>query len=273
MVNEGRPTVGVALNAERLKEYRDWVLESQRDLEIQDSANPFLLGNGWQDVATELKQLLDGHTGRLGVHGPFIDLTISAIDPMIRNAVVERLSQGLEFGAAIGATHMVVHSPVRFLGANPFEPARTILGLGTESDAVKSTLDAILPRAEQLGCMLVVENIFDRNPSRLRSVVESFDSEYVRMSIDIGHAHVMSKLGGASPEQWVHEAGPLLAHLHLQDSDGDEDRHWTPGVGTMQWHALFDELDRQGGDPRLIIETRDCPVEGANYLIERGYVN
>ncbi|TVR68293.1 MAG: sugar phosphate isomerase/epimerase [Sphaerobacteraceae bacterium] len=273
MVNEGRPTVGVALNAERLKEYRDWVLDSQRDLEIQDSANPFVLGNGWKDVAKEVNQLLDGHTGRLGIHAPFVDLTIGAVDPLIRSSVVERLTQGLEFGAAIDATHMVIHSPVRFLGANPFEPSKPILGSGSEVDAVKATLDAILPRAEQLGCMLVVENIFDRNPTRLRDVVTSFDSDFVRMSIDIGHAYVMSKLGGASPEQWVREAGPLLAHLHLQDSDGDEDRHWTPGVGTMQWHALFEALNEQGGDPRLIIETRDCPIQGANFLSERGYVN
>lgn len=273
MSSEARPRVGAALKVERLNEFREWLITSQRDLELQDSANPVLLENGWQPVAREAKEILDGYTGRLGVHGPFIDLTIGANDPLIRNAVIERLTQGLEFGAVVGATHMVIHSPVRFLGANPFEPAKSILGATDERDTVKATVDAILPRAQELGCTLVIENIFDRNPSRLRSIVESFDSEYVRMSIDIGHAHVMSKLGGAAPDQWVREAGHLLAHLHLQDTDGDADRHWTPGVGSIEWHALFDALAEENGDPRLIIETPGDPVQGADFLIARGYVS
>jgi sugar phosphate isomerase/epimerase len=267
-----RPKVGAAMRLERLRELQHWYMPDHRDLEIQDSANPALLDGDWESTAREVTRVLDGYQGRLGVHGPFIDLTIGANDSLIRQAVIKRLLTGLEFAAIVGASHMVIHSPVRFLGSNPFEPAKNVLGTD-ENETVQATINAILPRAQELGCMLVIENIFDRNPSRLRSIVESFDSEYVRMSIDIGHAHVMSKLGGAAPDQWVLEAGDLLAHLHLQDTDGDADRHWTPGVGSIQWKALFDALDAQGGDPRLIIETGEDLVKGANWLSEQGYVS
>jgi sugar phosphate isomerase/epimerase len=272
MTSSERPQVGISLNVERLRHYQDWILGVQRPVEFQDAANSGLLDNGWKSVAGEINQLLDGHTGYRGIHGPFIDLTIGASDLKIRHAVIERLKQGLEFGAEIGATHMVIHSPIRFLGSNPFEPPRNVLGLTDEFGSVQATVNAILPRAQEIGCTIVIENLYDRNPSRLCSMVESFDSEYVRLSIDVGHAYVASKLGGATPDHWVRHAGSLLAHLHLQDTDGDADRHWPPGFGSVQWHALFNALGEIEAEPRLIIETFEDPVPGVNWLNEKGYV-
>lgn len=268
-----RPKVGASLNLERLKQYHDWVLSGQHPVEFQDAANTKLLDGDWKSVTSEINQLLDGHTGYRGIHGPFIDLTIGASDLKIRNAVIERLKQGLEFGAEIGATHIVVHSPTRFLGTSPFEPPRNVLGLTDEFGSVQATINAILPRAQELGCTIMIENLYDRNPARLCSIVESFDSEYVRMSLDVGHAYVASRLGGASPDHWVQYAGSLLGHLHLQDTDGDADRHRPPGLGKVQWYALFKALDQLEHQPRLIIETFDDTVRGASWLIEQGYVS
>jgi sugar phosphate isomerase/epimerase len=271
MTTESRPKVGVSLNVERLKKYHDLILRENRAVEFQDAANSALLDNGYRAVTREINELLDGHSGERGIHGPFIDLTIGASDLKIRAAVIERLKQGLEFGTEIGATHMVIHSPTRFLGTSPFEPPRSVLGLTDEFGAVQATVNAILPRAEQLGCTIVIENLYDRNPLRLCSMVSSFDSEYVRLSIDTGHAFVASRLGGATPDHWVRQAGPLLGHLHLQDTDGDADRHWPPGVGSMNWYALFTALGELDHQPRLIIETFDDPAQGVQWLVEQGY--
>jgi sugar phosphate isomerase/epimerase len=272
MSQDQLPRVGASLNASRLRQYHDFIMNDNRDIELQDPANPGLLDSGWNDAAKELNALLDGHTGRRGIHGPFIDLTIGASDLKIRNAVIDRLKDGLEFGAEIGATHMVIHSPTRYLGTNPYEPPRNVLGLTDEYGSVHATVEAILPRAQELGCTIVIENLYDRNPYRLCSMVESFESEFVRLSLDTGHAFISSKLGGASPDHWVRLAGPLLAHLHLQDSDGDGDRHWPPGIGLMNWYALFRALNELETMPRLIIETFDDPIQGADWLIEQGYV-
>jgi sugar phosphate isomerase/epimerase len=86
--------------------------------------------------------------------------------------------------------------------------------------------------------MLVFEGIQDKHPGPLLALVGSFESDLVRMSLDIGHAMITNRLGGPPVDQWVREAGPMLAHLHLQDSDGNIDRHWVPGQGQMNWYAL-----------------------------------
>lgn len=67
------------------------------------------------------------------------------------------------------------------------------------------------------------------------------------------------------------EAGPLLAHLHLQDNDGLLDRHWSPGQGGVNWRALFAALQTLPSHPRLILEVRheQLPV-AAQWLVAQG---
>jgi sugar phosphate isomerase/epimerase len=70
----------------------------------------------------------------------------------------------------------------------------------------------------------------------------------------------------------VREAGDLLGHLHLQDSDGNVDRHWAPGTGLMPWHALFEALGTLRHRPRLILELKKTGElrRAAAWLAERG---
>jgi len=102
-------------------------------------------------------------------------------------------------------------------------------------------------------------------------LVRSFDSEQVRLSLDVGHAYLMQPRGGPAPDHWVLEAGDLLGHLHLHDNDGCLDRHWRPGQGGVCWRALFQALSRVGGRPRLILEVRGHEIaQAARWLVEQG---
>ncbi len=262
------PTLGVSLDIARMVEHRDWILESNRDVELRDPSYPETLDNGWRPLVEKARSLLDGHTGRLGVHGPFWNLTTAARDSLVRNAVVDRLRQGLQFAAEVGATHMVIHSPFAYLGANPFTPYSPGPKLDEEISVAHETLREVLPLAEENGCTLVMENIFDTNPRPLITLVKSFDSELVRLSVDTGHAFIAHRLGGPPPDQWVREAGDMLHHLHLQDTDGNADRHWEPGDGSVNWFAVFEALSELDHDPRLILEV-DGPVRGAEWLRSR----
>lgn len=106
-----KPVLGAALSIKSIPAHRDWLLERQRDLEIQDFFRADLLDGDWRSAATEIKQMLSGHTGRLGIHGPFWGFKIDSHDPLIRQAVTKRLLQGLDAAEFLGATQMVVHSP------------------------------------------------------------------------------------------------------------------------------------------------------------------
>jgi sugar phosphate isomerase/epimerase len=265
------PLIGAALNTADLVAHREWLLDGQRDVEIQDPIFPYILDGDWRAVAHEARALLAGHTGRLGIHGPFLDLSLAPFDPLARELALRRLGQGMAFAEELGATHMVVHSPFLSFGhpAHTFQPASE---RAYEIEAAHAVLEPLLPRAEAIGCAIVVENIADGSPAPLLDLVRSFGTPLVRASLDTGHAAIMQGAGAPAPDQWVREAGELLCHVHLQDTDGLLDRHWAPGDGAISWHAVFEALGRLEQKPRLLLELNrpaDVP-RGAAYLVARG---
>lgn len=254
-MNDQLPILGAAMRSDRLPEYADWLKAEQRDLEIQDPAWPEVLDGDWRSVTANIRSMLDGHTGRRGVHAPFVSLTLAAVDARIRAVVQERFKQTLDFCAEIGASHMVVHSPLNFLGT-PFI-ARTGGGEWDAAKVVHDTLDVTLRYAEEVGCTLVMENIYDRDPGLLVGLVKSFESDHLKVSIDTGHAYINYQQGAPPVDYWLREAGALLAHLHLQDTDGYADRHWVPGDGRIDWWPIFEVLGKLDHQPRLILELMD----------------
>ena len=266
------PLIGTQVMSDALPQHLDWILADQRDLEILDISRPAVLCSDWQGTAHRIKQMLDGYQGRLGIHGPFYSLDIASKDPAIQQVVRQRLHQGLEFAAIIGATQMVVHSPFMNFGT-PFSavPAATL----AESCAIaQHILAPIIAQAQSLGIVLVIETILDLNPAVLRAFVESFASPWVQQSIDVGHVRICMERGGATPDEWVRQNGHILRHVHIQDTDGSYDWHHPPGYGDINFPALFAAIAALTHQPRLILELRDTQhISSAwQYLCDRGLV-
>jgi sugar phosphate isomerase/epimerase len=271
--NPPPPIVGAAMNSQSLTVYRGWIVEQQRDLELQDFFDAAALDSDWRPVADNVKKLLDGYHGRLGIHGPFWGFKIDSQDPLIRAVVTRRFLQSLEACEAIGATQMVIHSPFTTWDYNNLDinpGSREAL-----TERVHATLNDVVARAENIGCELVIENIEDKDPLARVQLAKSFNSKAVRVSIDTGHAHYAHVSTGAPPvDYYVDVAGEALTHVHIQDTDGYSDRHWIPGDGTVRWQAVFRALGRLTVKPRLLIEVKDKTRirQGASYLEALGLV-
>ncbi|MGJ4943092.1 sugar phosphate isomerase/epimerase family protein [Bradyrhizobium sp. HKCCYLS1011] len=264
-MSESLPVLGAALSIKSIPAHRDWLLERQRDLEIQDFSRAEVLDGDWRAIACDIKAMLDGHTGRRGIHGPFWGFKIDSHDPLIRRAVTKRLLQGLEVAEFLGATHMVIHSPYTTWDYNNLD-SESREGL---IERVRATLGDVIARAEQAGCEIVIENIEDKDPKDRVQLAKALGSAKVRVSLDTGHANYAHHSTGAPPvDHYVDAAGDMLAHVHLQDTDGYGDRHWAPGEGNIPWPAVFRALGRLTSKPRLILELRnhDYVRAGAAHL-------
>lgn len=250
------PLLGAAMSLDDLEIHRDWLLDRQRDLEIQNFVQADVLDGDWMPLVERAKRLLDGHTGRVGIHGPFFGFVINSQDPAIRAVVARRMMQALDVSEALGATHMVIHSPYTGWHRNNFdhfpgERERLV-------DYTHKTIDAAVKRAEDIGLTFVIENCEDVDPHMRVALAESFNSSSVAVSIDTGHAQCAHGSNGAPPvDYFVHAAGNRLKHVHLQDVDGYADRHWGLGEGNIRWHSVFAALGKLTSNPRLIIELRD----------------
>lgn len=250
------PVLGAAMRLDMLEIHRDWVLAHQRDLELQDFVTAETLSGDWMPLVERAKRLLDGHRGRLGIHGPFWGFVIGAQDPDVRTVVAKRMEQALSAAESLGATHMVIHSPFTTWSYN------NLTNNPGEFDAMiercRDNLAAAVKRAEDIGCVLVIENIEDIDPAHRCALADAFNSPAAAVSVDTGHAHYAHGSNGAPPvDYYIRIAGNRLKHVHLQDADGYADRHWSLGEGTIRWHSVFAALSELSSDPRLIIELRD----------------
>lgn len=250
------PILGAALTVDTLETHRALMLEKPRDLELQDFVDAPTLNGDWRPLVDKARALLDGHQGRVGIHGPFWGFTIDTMDDEVREIVRKRLWQGLDVCEALGGTHMVVHSPYTTWDHNNldnYDRARE-----RKIELCHLAMKDAVKRAEDIGCELVIENIEDKDPYARIELAESFGSQAVKVSLDTGHAHYAHGATGAPPvDYYVKAAGNRLRHVHLQDADGYADRHWTLGEGTINWPSVFAALGKLDSDPRLIIELRD----------------
>lgn len=251
-----RPILGAALDHASLSSHRDWLLEAPRDLELQAFVDAEVLDGDWSGLATETLHLLDGHKGRLGIHGPFWGFTIASYEPEVRRVVTRRFQQALDVCAVVRGTHLVIHSPFTTWGYNhrglyPRDVERMV-------DAARDTLAPVLARAADMGVTFVVENIEDIEPADRALLCDALGWQALELSVDTGHAHYAHVSTGAPPvDYFIRAAGARLGHVHLQDADGYADRHWQIGHGTILWQSVFAAIAETGANPRLILELRD----------------
>ncbi|MEC9342332.1 MAG: sugar phosphate isomerase/epimerase, partial [Pseudomonadota bacterium] len=109
--SDSLPVLGAALTIVDLERLHNWVMEADRDLELQEFCYAEVLNTDWRPLADRYKQMLDGHNGKVGIHGPFWGFEIESKDPEIAAINKKRLMQGLEVCEYLGADMMVVHSP------------------------------------------------------------------------------------------------------------------------------------------------------------------
>ena len=97
------------------------------------------------------------------------------------------------------------------------------------------SLEDLLRTAERVGVRLALENMLPEHlgdtSAEILQLVKGLDSPWLGVCLDTGHAHL-------NPEG---VAGTFLAvkeriiTFHLQDNDGNYDRHLQPPYGTIDW--------------------------------------
>lgn len=247
--------IGAALMTHAIADHRDWLFADNRDLEIQDLADPALYANGLQDVTARAKAAIDGFEGRVGIHGPFRGLDIACLDPDVAAVMSGRFVAAIEAAATLGAGYMVIHSP--FDNWHEFNRHMDPGLVPRTIDSVQALLGPALRLGETHGVQMVVENIKDITPEIRRTMVEAIASPALALSIDTGHAAIAGRASGAPPvDVYVRDAGNLLRHVHIQDGDGYADRHRAPGDGALNWHEIFLALSELTSAPHLVLELR-----------------
>jgi len=160
-----------------------------------------------------------------------------------------RLEAALDLAPAFGVTAMTAHP-----GWDPEGRATDEERAGWLARSL-AFWSALGERAAARGVRIDLENIFDRDPSALASLLAGLPAARFGWLLDLGHWHAFSQ---ASLAEWLAVLGPRLASLHLHDNGGRRDEHLALGAGSLPRREVLAALGALGWPRDWSLENRSA---------------
>lgn len=209
----------------------------------------------WEELSAQSAVLVAAKLA-CTIHAPFIDLNPGSLDPAIRSVTHNRVQQVFQAAQELKPKVIVFHP-----GYDDIRYGKNRL------DWLKNSIDfwgEFIPQAEQIGFVIAMENIFEKEPSTLKALLEAFDSPNFRHCFDVGHWNMFTTV---SMENWFTELGSFVAESHIHDNHGEADEHLPLGEGEINFELLFEQLKKYAPSAVWTIEAHS--VE----RLERAYKN
>lgn len=143
-------------------------------------------------------------------------------------------------------------------------------------------IDELLGVAEENKVIIALENLFHPTATsdELPAYIEHYNSEYLGICFDAGHANIVEKESTKTPDQmdemiklaWpdriityrencVEKMLPHIVTTHLHDNNGRGDHHQFPGVnGNIDWERICNAL---ADAPRLVSHQSEVHNDGS----------
>lgn len=191
----------------------------------------------------ETARVLAGEGLSCTFHAPFLDLSLGAIDLKVRRVTLDRLEYTIEIARIFGARSVVCHTGFDHRHYGPHAKAWM-------ENAIE-TLASLVTQASSAGIPIMLENVFELDPSVHAEIFSRIPSPNLGFCLDLGHQTVFSRSDLAT---WMNACGRRLRHVHLHDNRGEQDEHLAIGSGTLDFDALFTWLEDNGLFPIFTIE-------------------
>jgi sugar phosphate isomerase/epimerase len=199
----------------------------------------------WEELSS-LAGALRGAGLETTIHAPFLDLNPGAIDPSIRAASYHRIQQVMETAKMLHPRVIVVH------------PGYDDLRYGDNRLIwLKNSIDfwrAFVEKARDLGTILAVENIFEKEPSTIKALLDEIDDPCFRHCFDVGHWNMFAKV---TLEEWFNELGSYIVESHIHDNHGQSDEHLPVGEGVINFNHYFPLLNQYAPSAVWTIEAHN----------------
>ena len=190
---------------------------------------------------------LTRHKMKIICHLPSF-VSTADLTPSIREASLNEVLNSLDVAAELGCLKVVLH-PSYIIGLSVFVIEKAI------EHAIES-LETIVERADKLGLLLCVENLFPRThflvePDEFVEIFENFPR--LRLTLDTGHAHIGDK-DGKRAINFIKRFPDRISHIHVSDNLGEEDNHLPVGTGTVNFPEIVKAIKEIGYDDTITLE-------------------
>jgi sugar phosphate isomerase/epimerase len=190
----------------------------------------------------EVRAVLDRHGIRLGLH------TLSAVNvaetsPFVADAVDAYLRAYIDLAARLGAGWIVVHAGYHFTS-----------DVEVRQQAALERLKRAAAHAERAGVQLLLENMnwepedaevhyLGHDVAECRFFFDHLTSPNLGWAYTVNHAHMLPE--GIEGFTRLFDLG-RCGEVRLADNRGDREEHLYPGQGTIDFKAMFEQIEGAG---------------------------
>ncbi|UCG11034.1 MAG: sugar phosphate isomerase/epimerase [Deltaproteobacteria bacterium] len=198
------------------------------------------------EAMTRVAHLLSEKGRRVTFHGPFMDLAPGGVDDRIREVSSLRLQRTMELVPLFHPGSVVFHAG--------YDDRRYHAHRQEWLASSVATWGPIAEQAEEKGVEIHLENVYERTPKMILSLIEKISSDRIGFCLDVGH---MQAFADAPLLEWLDTLGPYLKEVHLHDNHGQGDTHGPVGSGRVPFEELFQYLSDKGIRPVLTLEPHE----------------
>jgi len=201
---------------------------------------------------TTVKSLLaTGKIRATSIHSKFGDqCDYSSLDPEIWNRAVDFGNQAVNTAAELDIPIVVAHT-----SAEPILPEER----SQRFDRAVEGLTLVGQRAKATGRRIALEYLprtcLGNNLTELLELLQRLDDETFGVCLDVNH--LMDRYQEL-PEV-VHGLGSYLITTHISDCDEEDEKHWLPGEGVLDWQGFIQTLGEIGYRGPF---TYECEIPG-----------
>ncbi len=226
-----------------VEKYLSEILQNKINVEI--ALNAESLDNYSYKFFRKIAQELKKEGLKITIHMPFMDLSVGALDPWIKEASLRRIVSAIERAVIFEPLNMVLHSGYHadYHREKKFEWRESFI----------EGLSKILEICKDLNLTLSLENTFETDPEFIKPVFENFQGELF-WCFDPAHAKVFSE---KDELEWLKMLYPYLKEIHCHDNLGKYDDHLAIGKGIVKFKKIFEFLKEKNIKPILTSEAHN----------------
>jgi sugar phosphate isomerase/epimerase len=239
-------------------EFLHYATDNYYNMEIASFAYSAILDTTWQEILKNHQQSLKGFTGKISLHGAYLDLAIHSRDRKVKKVAEERILHNLEIAHLLNAQYVVFHG-----NFNPLIRYDSYRKNWVEQNATfwSDILD-------KYACTVLLENLWEPHPDIFRELLDMIASEQLKICFDRGHAHIFSQVAF---EEWIAVLHTDIAYMHVNDNNKDIDSELVPGDGSIDWQEFSRLIKRYDITPEIVFEvgTLEKTRKSLQYFKER----
>jgi sugar phosphate isomerase/epimerase len=198
---------------------------------------------------SEFKSFADRFHNRnrsITIHGPFMDLSPGSPDPKVRELTVYRLKQLIEAVSVFKPKTVVCHAG--------YDHGRYGFCKEKWLEYAISTWQWLGRELHERGTRLMLENVYEKDPTELLQVLEQLDPTHTGYCLDVGH---LASFGKYPLDKWFNVTKQFIGQFHLHDNHGDSDSHLGMGKGSINFGFLFKYIKRMTKKPVVTLEPHE----------------